>query len=103
MTSPITPFNTALSTNSLLGNLPGTTGPTGQTPMFADLLLQQMGQVNAMEQSAQSAVERSLSGGDITQVEVFTEMKKADLALRMMIQVHNKILDAYNEIKQMQM
>ena len=57
----------------------------------------------ALDQSAQSAVERSLSGGDVTQVEVLTEMKKADLALRMMIQVHNKIFDAYNEIKQMQM
>jgi flagellar hook-basal body complex protein FliE len=30
-------------------------------------------------------------------------MKKADLSLRMMIQVRNKIFDAYNEIKQMQM
>jgi flagellar hook-basal body complex protein FliE len=103
MTSPISVFNTPMSTNSLLGSLQGTSGSSGQTPMFADMLLQQLGQVNALDQSAQSAVERSLSGGDVTQVEVLTEMKKADLALRMMIQVHNKIFDAYNEIKQMQM
>jgi flagellar hook-basal body complex protein FliE len=32
-----------------------------------------------------------------------TSMKKADLALRLMIQVRNKIMDAYTEIKQMQM
>ncbi|HEV8071221.1 MAG TPA: flagellar hook-basal body complex protein FliE [Planctomycetaceae bacterium] len=103
MTSPISAFNTPMSTNSLLGSLQGTSAASGQTPMFADMLLQQLGQVNALDQSAQSAVERSLSGGDVTQVEVLTEMKKADLALRMMIQVHNKIFDAYNEIKQMQM
>jgi len=103
MTSPISAFSTPMSTNSLLGSLQGTPGSSGQTPMFADMLLQQLGQVNALDQSAQSAVERSLSGGDVTQVEVLTEMKKADLALRMMIQVHNKIFDAYNEIKQMQM
>jgi flagellar hook-basal body complex protein FliE len=103
MTSPINAFNTPTSTNSLLGSLQGTSASSSQIPTFADMLLQQLGQVNALDQSAHSAVERSLSGGDITQVEVLTEMKKADLALRMMIQVHNKIFDAYNEIKQMQM
>src|SRR5271168_5319305 len=103
MTNPISAINTPMSQASLLGSLQGTSATSNQTPMFADLLLQQLGQVNALDQSAQSAVERSLSGGDITDVEVLTEMKKADLALRMMIQVHNKIFDAYNEIKQMQM
>jgi flagellar hook-basal body complex protein FliE len=103
MTSPISAFNTPLSTPSFLGTLPGTSAAPGQSPPFADLLLQQLGQVNALDQSAQAAVEKSLSGGDISQVEVLTEMKKADLALRMMIQVHNKIFDAYTEIKQMQM
>jgi flagellar hook-basal body complex protein FliE len=103
MTGPISAFNGSASPASLLGSLQSSSTSTGQTAPFADLLLQQLGQVNALDQSAQSAVERSLSGGDITQVEVLTEMKKADLALRMMIQVHNKVFDAYNEIKQMQM
>jgi flagellar hook-basal body complex protein FliE len=103
MTNPISAFQTPMSTASVLGSLQGTSASSSPNPMFADMLLQQLGQANALDQSAQSAVERSLSGGDITQVEVLAEMKKADLALRMMIQVHNKIFDAYNEIKQMQM
>jgi flagellar hook-basal body complex protein FliE len=92
-----------MSPASPLGSLAGSSVPTGQTPMFADLLMQQLGQANALDQSAQAAVEKSLSGGNISQVEVLTEMKKADLALRMMIQVHNKVFEAYSEIKQMQM
>lgn len=103
MTGPISPFSSPMTTKSLLGSLPGTSAPAGQNPMFADMLLEQLGQVNALDQSAHAAVEKSLSGGNITQVEVLTEMKKADLALRMMIQIHNKIFDAYSEIKQMQM
>jgi flagellar hook-basal body complex protein FliE len=103
MTIPISPLTTPMSPASLLASLQGNSATAGQTPMFSDLLMQQLGQVNALDQSAQSAVERSLSGGNVSQVEVLTEMKKADLALRMMIQVHNKIFDAYNEIKQMQM
>ena len=39
----------------------------------------------------------------MTQIEVMTSMKKADLALRMMIQIRNKIMDAYDEIKQLRM
>lgn len=75
----------------------------GETPLFGKLLLDSLGQANAMQQRAESAVENSLSGGDISQVEVLTSMKEADLALRMIVQVRNKLLDAYAEIKQMQM
>src|ERR1700680_4015670 len=72
-------------------------------PAFQNLLLDSLSQVEAMQQSAQTAVEKGLSGGDITQVEVLTSMKKADLALRLMVQVRNKILDAYNEVQQLRM
>jgi flagellar hook-basal body complex protein FliE len=76
--------------------------PGGDTSLFGDLLAKSLGQVNGLEQSAQAAVERSF-GDDTTQIEAMTAMKKADLALRLMIQVRNKIMDAYSEIKQMQM
>jgi flagellar hook-basal body complex protein FliE len=77
--------------------------PTGETSLFGDLLAKSMGQVNGLEQTAQAAVERSIAGEDVTQIEAMTAMKKADLAMRLMIQVRNKIMDAYTEIKQMQM
>jgi flagellar hook-basal body complex protein FliE len=77
--------------------------PGGDTSLFGDLLAKSLGQVNGLEQSAQAAVERSFAGDDTTQIEAMTAMKKADLALRLMIQVRNKIMDAYSEIKQMQM
>ena len=76
---------------------------TGDTSPFEKLLLDSLGQANAMQQSAQAAVEKSLVGEDISQIEVLTSMKKADLALRMITQIRNKLMDAYNEIKQMQM
>ncbi len=70
---------------------------------FQNLLLQSIQQVNGMEQQANLAIEQSLSGGNITQVEVFSAVKKADLALKMMMQVRNKLLEAFNEIKQLRM
>jgi flagellar hook-basal body complex protein FliE len=104
MPSPINSFPMPVSLTPLSGRPDMASASQPQsTSTFADMLMDQLGHTNALDQSAQLAVERSLSGGDITQVEAFTEMKKADLSLRMMIQIRNKIFDAYNEIKQMQM
>jgi flagellar hook-basal body complex protein FliE len=74
-----------------------------EAPLFGDLLAQSLSHVNGLEQSAQAAVEKSFTGDDMTQIEAMTSMKKADLALRLMIQIRNKVMDAYTEIKQMQM
>lgn len=70
---------------------------------FQDLLLQSVEQVNTMQTDAEGAVERSLVGDDLTMVEAFSSVKKADLALRMLLQVRNKVLEAYNEIQQLRM
>jgi flagellar hook-basal body complex protein FliE len=84
---------------------PVASGPAsaGDAPLFGDLLIKSLSQVNGLEQSAHAAVERSFVDDDLTQIEAMTAMKKADLAMRLMIQVRNKIMDAYSEIKQMQM
>lgn len=68
---------------------------------FQNLLADSLNQVNSMQAASQTAIEKSLAGGDITQVEVFTAVKKADLALRMMLQMRNKAMEAFEEIKQL--
>jgi flagellar hook-basal body complex protein FliE len=80
-----------------------TSAPDQEAPLFGDLLAKSLAHVNGLEQSAQTAVEKSFVDDDMTQIEAMTAMKKADLALRLMIQIRNKIMDAYAEIKQMQM
>ncbi len=70
---------------------------------FKDMMLQSLDNVNQLQVQSQQAIEGGLIGEDITQAEVFSSIKKADLALRMMVQVRNKLLEAYNEIQNMQM
>ncbi len=70
---------------------------------FQNLLLDSIAQTNNMQLSAQSAIETGLTGGDITQVEVVTAVKKADMAMRLMLQIRNKLMDAYQEIQQLRM
>jgi flagellar hook-basal body complex protein FliE len=77
-------------------------GPAGDAvaPDFADLLRQAVERTGSLQQEADMTVMQSLAGGDVTQVEVLSAVKKADLALRMMLQIRNKLLDAYNEVQQ---
>ena len=70
---------------------------------FSDILQQSLEQVNQMDKQAQSAIATGLAENDLTQAEVFTAVKKADLAFRTMLQIRNKLMEAYNEVKQLRM
>lgn len=79
-------------------------GAAGAEVKFEDFLLRSLDHVNQLDVSSQDAIADSLSGtGELTQAEVFMAVKKADLAFRTMLQIRNKMLEAYNEIKQMRM
>lgn len=70
---------------------------------FKDMMLQSLDNVNQLQVQSDQAIEAGLLGEDITQAEVFSSIKKADLALRMMVQMRNKLLEAYNEVQHMQL
>lgn len=72
-------------------------------PSFKDVLLNSIEQVNQLDRQSQSSIASGLVGNDLTQAEIFTNVKKADLAFRTMMQIRNKLMDAYNEVKQMRM
>ena len=66
---------------------------------FKDLLLRSIDEVNSMQQSADQAVEQLATGGDVSPAEVLTAVQKADIAFKLMMQIRNKIVSAYQEIQ----
>jgi flagellar hook-basal body complex protein FliE len=78
-------------------------GPIGAEPSgsssFKNFLLDSIGQVNSMQQDANRAVEQLTIGGDVSPAEVFTAVQKADLAFHMMMQVRNKLVQAYQDVQ----
>ena len=80
---------------------PATAGPDASkgSTSFKDFLLDSIRDVNSMQQDADKAVEKLVTGGDVNPAEVLTAVQKADMAFRMMIQVRNKMVQAYEEIK----
>lgn len=69
-------------------------------PSFMDTLREQIAQVNSLQKDAKEATEDLMTGKreDVEGVMIATQ--KADTAFRMLLQVRNKVLDAYEEIKQ---
>ena len=78
---------------------PGGAAPSGDAQPFADFMLEAIGEVNAMQHDADHAVEQLVSGGEANMAEVFTAVQKADMSFRMLLQIRNKMLQAYEEIK----
>ena len=75
------------------------TTATSSDKSFKDMLMDSINEVNSMQQTADQAVEKIATGGDISTAEVLTAVQKADIAFRMMMQIRNKISAAYDEIK----
>ena len=66
---------------------------------FKNILLDSIQQVNSMQLDANKAVEGLFTGDDVNPAEVLTAVQKADLAFRTMMQVRNKLIQAYQEVK----
>ena len=82
---------------------PQPVGPTqtSEGESFKDLLLDSLNEVNRLQQEAANGVEAVMTGESDNLAEVFTAVRKADVAFSMLMEMRNKLTDAYNEIQQM--
>lgn len=67
---------------------------------FKNLLMQNLEKVNQLQQDATTAVEDLHAGRRDDLETVLMATQKADTAFRMLLQVRNKVMSAYEEIKQ---
>ncbi len=87
-----------------LGNLGGLTGKTagGDELNFSDVL----GDVYSLAENTEAADQQSvlsLLTGNVNDISsVMIDSEKAEIALSLTIEIRNKLLDAYNEIMNMQ-
>ena len=92
----------------IVGPLPGTApAPVeGAEPAsggsFADVLKSSLAQVNSLQREADAAIQALASGGTATLHDTMLAIQQADLSFRLMMQVRNKIVEAYQEVLRMQ-
>lgn len=73
-------------------------GAQENTPSFKSMLTEGIQQVNAMQHQADTAVQQLMTGEDIDPATVLTAVQKADMSFRLMMQIRNKLVQAYQEV-----
>ena len=69
---------------------------------FADVLKESLAEVNRMQLEAEEALKALSTGKEKDIQKVMITLQKADVSLRMLMEVRNKALEAYQEIMRMQ-
>ena len=69
---------------------------------FAAALKSSLTEVNRMQQQADDAISALATGDKVSMHDAMIAMEQADVSFRLMMQVRNKIVEAYQEILRMQ-
>jgi len=88
------PVNPVARTN------PAANSTDPNAPTFKDVLLENLKSVNKLQQDATRAIEDLHTGKRDDLESVLLATQKADTAFRMLLATRNKVLDAWEEIKQ---
>lgn len=83
---------------------PGLSSPSSPASgaSFADTLKTAIDKVNDLQKASDRGMQDLATGRTDNVADVMIAAEKADIALRVMVQVRNKVIDAYNEIMKMQ-
>src|SRR5262245_59003389 len=96
----MTPVSSISATNpSLAATSAGRANRPSDGTAFKDFLLGSLGEVNTSQKQANALIEQLYTGGNITPAVVMVSVQKADMAFRLLLQVRNKLLAAYDEVK----
>ena len=80
--------------------------PAGKTPApagkdFGAYLLESLDKVNQLQQEADAGVQKLVTGETNNIAEVFSATRKAGVAFDLLMEIRNKLMDAYTELKQL--
>lgn len=75
---------------------------SGEGPSFADTLEKALGDVSELQATAQDTISAFLRGDPVEIHEVMAATEEAGIALEMLIEVRNKLTEAYRTVVNMQ-
>ena len=77
----------------------GGAGGAGSTASLSDMLKNSIDEVSRLQQDASQAVEDLMTRKTENVTGVMTAMEKSDLAFKTLLAIRSKLMDAYEEIK----
>ena len=97
----VAPLQTQEALPELL-ELKQTSGSVSGAHTFTNLLHDTMNRVNDLQQAADDAAQNFAVGEATSIHDTMIALEKADLSMRLMLQVRNKAIEAYQEVMRMQ-
>jgi len=94
-------INTAASAAASGGKASAAGGAGGST--FSEMLKNSIDEVSRLQMDASKAVEDLATGKSEDVTGVMTAMEKSDLAFKTLLAIRSKLMDAYEEIKNIAM
>jgi flagellar hook-basal body complex protein FliE len=91
---------TSIGSIATIGSISGKAAPKESGENFEVLLNEAVNKVNTVQNEAERAIQELAGGGDISSAVI--AMEKADLSFQVMIEVRNKLINAYEEIMRLQ-
>src|SRR5687768_2885197 len=84
-------------------SLPARKAESGESRSFADdlagALRAQLSQVNSLQSEVDSRTQAVALGQSESMTDVFTAARKAEVAFSMLMEIRNKLVDAYQELQ----
>ena len=71
-------------------------------PSFDEILKTAFQNVGSLQKEANRAIQRLSVDGSVNVHQTMIAMEKANLSFRLMLQIRNKLVDAYQEVMRMQ-
>ena len=102
MVDPISASQVGKMIGPLTGPASGITPAETPTKDFKEILLNSLNEVNRLQQEADLGVQRLVTGETDNVAEVMATVNKAGIAFDLLMQVRNKLTEAYREVQQMQ-
>lgn len=84
----------------------GPAGPAGRAPQadgdgFAAMLRDQLAHVSRAQNEADENLKRIMTGESDSVTEALVSARKADVAFSLLMEIRNKLVDAYTELQNM--
>ncbi len=79
--------------------VPAADGAGSGQVSFKDVLMKNLNEVNQLQQDADKSLDDFVTGKSQNMGEVISASQKAGMAFSMLVQIRNKLQDAYDEVK----
>ncbi len=99
--NPIRPSTAAPVTPPITPAAPAKSAPSTDEGSFAGQLRSQLDQVAKLQQEAELGMQNILTGRSDNLTEALASARKAEVAFSLLMEMRNKLVDAYNELKQL--